>query len=82
MNRLVKTWDNRKERRQKGRYAGWDRRVRWYLNPVTNIVKLVFEDEVGEQRWHYDDRDEAQNDWEAFKTGTLTVTHIMGRAPQ
>lgn len=75
MRRKLKTWDNRRDRRVKGRYNGWDKRVTWYEDGIDDI-RLEFEDETGIQNKFYKDPDLAQFDWDAFKEERLTVSLI------
>ena len=80
---LHKSWTDKEAHRKAGRYGGWVRRVRWYGEGhfgSTNI-RLKFEDETGEQAVVYgDNREDADKDWAAFKTGELTVAKVLLRS--
>lgn len=64
---LHKSWDNREERRERGRYKGWTRRVRWYES--TTDIRLCFEDPDGVVSKIYKDHPSAEHDWTMFKKG-------------
>lgn len=68
MRWLLKSWQSDRPLKPDSK------RVRWYDSE--NDIRLVFEDKFGKTERFYDNRDEAQLDWEAFIDGKLTVRYM------
>jgi hypothetical protein len=81
MRGLVRSWDDRKQRRLHGRYNGWVRRIRWYEGAAGDGIRLQLEDAEGTANLWYPSGGgaAAQQDWDAFKAGTLTVRQALDR---
>ena len=76
---LLKSWDNRRERRINGRYNSWNRRVRWYEDDLS--IRLCFEDEVGLYNKVYNRKlqeAEAELDWKHFRDGEPVTVWLNG----
>lgn len=71
---LVKSWDNRTRSSARSRYKTWTRRVRWYEG---NDIRLCFEDEERLVNRVYKDKNEAQADYDAFRSGVISTGSLQ-----
>jgi hypothetical protein len=67
MRSKYKSWQDKR--------SGWSRRVIWYEGDP-NDIRLKFEDPDGVQNRFYNNKDDAQRDYDCFRRGQLTVAEI------
>lgn len=70
------------DKRWQDKRPGWTRRVTWYEgNSEFQPIRLTFEDANGRGNRVYgmEEREVAQRDFDAFKTGALTVLDVQSK---